>query len=163
MQVEAATEPVSRPRRKLFHGWILVFAGLVAGAFTTGAGTWAVSLFVQPMTQELGWSRSAFFGALTVRSIVSGVIAPVIGPMQDSHNGPRRLMFITAIGMSAGLISLYWVEDLIVFYLLFGVVGEPVFAVQRRRCWCRNTEVVHSQAGDGDDDRFRPPGREQGR
>jgi len=100
-----------------------VFAGLVAGAFTTGAGTWAVSLFVQPMTEELGWSRSAFFGALTVRSIVSGLIAPVIGPMQDSRSGPRRLMFLTSIGMSAGLIALYWVEELIVFYVLFGVVG----------------------------------------
>ncbi len=123
MQVETAAEPVRRQQRKLFHGWILVFAGLVTGAFTTGAGTWAVSLFVQPMTEELGWSRSAFFGALTVRSIVSGLIAPVIGPMQDSHSGPRRLMFITAIGMSTGLIAMHWVEDLIAFYLLFGVVG----------------------------------------
>lgn len=112
---------MKRPR--FFHGWILVFAGLVAGAFTTGAGTWAVSLFVLPMTEELGWSRSAFFGALTVRSIASGLLAPVIGPIQDSQRGPRRLMFITALGMAAGMVALRWVDSLIMFYVLFGIVG----------------------------------------
>jgi MFS family permease len=75
------------------------------------------------MTEELGWTRSAFFGALTVRSIVSGIIAPLIGPVQDSKTGPRRLMFLTAIGMALGLIALRWVNDLLMFYLLFGVVG----------------------------------------
>jgi sugar phosphate permease len=75
------------------------------------------------MTQELGWSRAAFFGALTVRSIASGVIAPFIGPLQDSRNGPRRLMFFTVIGTAAGMIALRWVESLIAFYVLFGIVG----------------------------------------
>ena len=116
----AATPPL---KKKLYHGWILVAVTLIAGAFTTGAGTWGVSLFVKPMTDELGWSRSAFFGALTMRSIMAGVLAPVIGPWQDSVDGPRRLMFVTALGMSFGLAALYWVDSLIVFYLLFGTVG----------------------------------------
>jgi sugar phosphate permease len=75
------------------------------------------------MTQDLGWSRSAFFGALTVRSIASGLIAPFIGPVQDSRNGPRRLMFLTVLGMAGGMIALRWVESLIAFYVLFGIVG----------------------------------------
>jgi hypothetical protein len=65
-------EAPASPRKKLYHGWILVAVTLIAGAFTTGAGTWGVSLFVKPMTEELGWTRSAFFGALTVRSIMAG-------------------------------------------------------------------------------------------
>ena len=110
-------------KKKLYHGWILVGVTLIAGAFTTGAGTWGVSLFVKPMTEDLGWSRSAFFGALTMRSIMAGVLAPIIGPMQDSDNGPRRLMFVTALGMSIGFASLYWVDSLVAFYVLFGTVG----------------------------------------
>ena len=119
------TSVIEAPRRssRIFHGWYLVGAAVVSGAFMTGAGTWAFSLFVLPMTQDLGWSRSAFFGALTVRSIVSGLVAPFIGPVQDSRRGPRRLMFITVLGMAAGMIALRWVESLIAFYVLFGIVG----------------------------------------
>ena len=120
---ETEGQPPSPLKKKLYHGWILVAVTLIAGAFTTGAGTWGVSLFVKPMTDELGWSRSAFFGALTMRSIMAGVLAPVIGPMQDSANGPRRLMFVTALGMSFGLGALYWVDSLVMFYVLFGTVG----------------------------------------
>lgn len=110
-------------RSKVFHGWILVAVTLVVGAFSTGAGTWAVSLFVLPMTQEMGWTRSAFYGALTVRTVVSGVISPFIGPMQDTPGGARKLMFITALGLSGGLILLKWVDNLPMFYVLFGGVG----------------------------------------
>lgn len=120
---ETSDEAPLRRRGRVFHGWYLVAATLVAGAFSTGAGTWAVSLFVLPMTEELGWSRSAFFAALTMRSLLSGVLAPFIGPMQDTQKGPRRLMFITAFGMSGGLAMLYWVDNLPMFYVLFGLVG----------------------------------------
>jgi len=121
----AAPHAEAKPplKRRLYHGWILVGVTLIAGAFTTGAGTWGVSLFVKPMTDELGWSRSAFFGALTMRSIIAGILAPIIGPMQDSKPGPRRLMFITALGMSGGMAALYWVDSLLMFYVLFGTVG----------------------------------------
>ncbi len=117
-----AEEP-SPGRKKLYHGWILVAVTLIAGAFTTGAGTWGVSLFVKPMTQELGWTRSQFFLALTMRSVMAGLLAPLLGPWQDSHKGPRRFMFVTALGMSFGLASLYWVHSLLAFYLIFGAVG----------------------------------------
>jgi len=123
MATETAADQDATGRRKIFHGWYLVGAALISGAFMTGAGTWAFSLFVRPMTEELGWSRSAFFGALTVRSIVSGVVAPFIGPVQDSRRGPRRLMFLTVFGMTIGMSAMYWVNSLIMFYLLFGIVG----------------------------------------
>jgi len=116
-------EAARRRGGRVFHGWYLVGAAVISGAFMTGAGTWAFSLFVLPMTQDLGWSRSAFFGALTVRSLVSGTIAPFIGPLQDSRQGPRRLMFLTVLGMAIGMIALRWVESLIVFYVIFGIVG----------------------------------------
>jgi sugar phosphate permease len=120
---ETADAPAAKPRGKIFHGWYLVVAALISGAFMTGAGTWAFSLFVKPMTEEFGWSRSAFFGALTVRSIISGLIAPMVGPIQDTKRGPRRLMFLTVFAMGIGMSAMYWVDSLIMFYVLFGIVG----------------------------------------
>jgi MFS family permease len=121
--IEIAPDQESSAGSRIFHGWYLVGAALISGAFMTGAGTWAFSLFVKPMTEEMGWSRSAFFGALTVRSIVSGIVAPFIGPVQDSLRGPRRLMFLTVFGMTIGMSAMYWVNSLLMFYLLFGIVG----------------------------------------
>lgn len=123
MQYQATAASEAKSGRRIFRGWYLVGAALISGAFMTGAGTWAFSLFVVPMTEEFGWSRSAFFGALTVRSILSGVLAPIVGPIQDSRAGPRRLMFLTVLSMGIGMSLMYWVDSLIMFYVLFGIVG----------------------------------------
>jgi MFS family permease len=113
--------PPARP--KFFYGWIIVVAAVAAGAFSSGAGVWGASVFISPMTDELGWSRSAFFGAFTIRAILAGILSPIIGPMQDSRSGPRILMFASGITMGFSLIGLKWVDNLGVFYVLFGALG----------------------------------------
>lgn len=113
--------PPARPR--FFYGWIIVVAAVAAGAFSSGAGVWGASVFVTPMGEELGWSRSAFFGAFTIRAVLAGALSPIIGPMQDSRSGPRILMFASGITMGVSLIGLKWVDNLGVFYFLFGALG----------------------------------------
>jgi MFS family permease len=75
------------------------------------------------MTEALGWSRSSFFAALTVRSLVAGVLAPFIGPLLDTPNGPRRLMLLSAVLLGVSLMGVRFVNNIWEFYLLFGVVG----------------------------------------
>ena len=110
-------------RHKVFYGWIIVFVAIASGAFSSGAGVWGASVFVTPMGNELGWSRSAFFAAFTIRAILAGVLSPIIGPMQDSRTGPRILMVASGLTMGLSLIGLKWVDNLGVFYLLFGALG----------------------------------------
>jgi len=113
--------PPARPR--FFYGWIIVVAAVAAGAFSSGAGVWGASVFVTPMGEEFGWSRSAFFGAFFIRSMLAGVLSPFIGPLQDSRSGPRILMFASGITMGVSLIGLKWVDNLGMFYFLFGALG----------------------------------------
>lgn len=113
--------PPKRP--KIFYGWIMVVAAVATGAFSSGAGVWGASVFVTPMGEELGWSRSAFFGAFFIRSVLAGALSPFIGPMQDTRSGPRILMFASGITMGLSLIGLKWVDNLAVFYILFGALG----------------------------------------
>ena len=113
--------PPTRPR--FFYGWIIVVAAVAAGAFSSGAGVWGASVFVTPMGEELGWSRSAFFGAFFIRSVLAGALSPIIGPMQDSRSGPRILMFASGVTMGVSLIGLKWVDNLGMFYFLFGALG----------------------------------------
>ena len=107
----------------IYYGWVLLAVAMIAGSFSTGAGVWGASVMARPMTTALGWSRASYFGALTVRSLVAGALAPIIGPMQDTRNGPRRLMLLSAVLLGGSLMATRWVEYHWQFYLLFGLLG----------------------------------------
>ena len=110
-------------RPRFFYGWLVVIASVLAGAVQSGGGVWGASVFASHMTDELGWARSAFFGAFTLRALVGGVLSPFIGPLQDTKNGPRVLMLLTGLTMGLSLIGLKWVDNILVFYVLFGALG----------------------------------------
>ncbi len=107
----------------IYYGWVLLAVAMIAGSFSTGAGVWGASVMARPMTEALGWSRASYFGALTVRSLVAGALAPIIGPLQDTRNGPRRLMLLSAVLLGGSLMLTTWVEYRWQFYLLFGLLG----------------------------------------
>lgn len=109
---------------KVFYGWYLVGVSMISGAFQTGIGIWGVSVFVSPMEDELGWSRASFFVALTIRTAMTGVLSPVVGPWRDTRNGPRMLMLVGSIILGFSLIALKYVDSLWQFYLFFGVFGS---------------------------------------
>ncbi|MCY4623464.1 MAG: MFS transporter [Chloroflexi bacterium] len=111
------------PRPRFFYGWLVVIASILAGAVQSGGSVWGASVFASHMTDELGWARSAFFGAFTLRAIVGGVLSPFIGPMQDTRSGPRILMLLTGLTMGFSLITLKWVDNIVLFYVLFGALG----------------------------------------
>ena len=112
-----------KPRPRFFYGWLVVIASVLAGAVQSGGGVWGASVFASHMTDELGWARSAFFGAFTLRALVGGVLSPFIGPMQDTRSGPRVLMLLTGVTMGLSLMGLKWVDNILVFYVLFGALG----------------------------------------
>jgi MFS family permease len=103
---------------------VQVWVTLIAGAFTSGAGFWAFTLFVTPMGNDLGWSRPELYGAMTVRALGNAALAPFMGPLQDSKLGPRVFAVGTAVTMAASMILLKWVDDLLLFYIVFGLLGS---------------------------------------
>ena len=111
------------PRPRFFYGWLVVIATVLAGAVQSGGSVWGASVFASHMTDDLGWTRSAFFGAFTLRAIVGGVLSPFIGPLQDTRSGPRVLMLLTGLTMGFSLITLKWVDNIVLYYVLFGALG----------------------------------------
>lgn len=110
-------------RQPVYYGWVQVANTLMAGAFSTGAGIWAFSVFVKPMSDEFGWSRAEVYGALTVRALVSGAFSPFMGPLQDTRLGPRFFAVATTVTMAGSMIAMKWVDNLALFYLIFGGLG----------------------------------------
>ena len=112
-----------REEQPIFAGWLQVAIAMVNGAFSTGAGIWAFSVFVRPMGDDLGWSRAAIYGALTIRALVGGALGPVMGPLQDTKLGPRFFAVATTLTMAASMMAMKWIDDLVLFYLVFGAIG----------------------------------------
>jgi MFS family permease len=124
--------PTDRPplpgRQGSRRGWLLV-ATLAASETTSyGALAYAFAVFLVPMQQELGWSRTALTGAYSAAIIVSGVAAIPVGRWLDRH-GARTLM--TAGSAAASLLVLAWAQvgDLTAFYAIWAGIGLTMAAV----------------------------------
>jgi len=107
-------------KRRPFYGWYIVGVALVAQFVAIGTQTYAATVFLKPMTQDLHWTRSEFSAVQTVSTVVMGVVGFVIGAMID-RRGPRPLMLIGGVVCGSALIATSRVEELWQFYLVRGV------------------------------------------
>jgi OFA family oxalate/formate antiporter-like MFS transporter len=85
-----------------------------------------LSIFVVPMTEEFGWSRGLFSGAVSVGGLLAVAISPLAGRIIDRYGGGIVVASASAIsGISAVALSL--VSQPWAFYGLY-VPGRAVFA-----------------------------------
>lgn len=103
-----------------FYGWYIVGVALVAQFVAVGTQTYASTVFLKPMTQDLGWTRSEFSAVQTVSTFVMGVVGFGLGAMIDKR-GPRPLMLVGGLICGAALIGTSRVNNLWEFYLARGV------------------------------------------
>ena len=85
------------------------------------------------MTRDLGWSRTALSGVVTLRAVMMGLLGPIIGRLADHRSGPRLLFVVGGLMAGASLLLLPLVGQLWHFYLAFGVlwgVGQATFGGQ---------------------------------
>jgi sugar phosphate permease len=109
--------------RRPFYGWLIVGVIFLGGMFNSGLSLWGIGIFVGPMEDDLGWSRATFFGALSLRGIIAGLLSPFVGPLLDSRRGPRLLLIGGSVVLGLSIAALHWVNEVWQFYLLFGVFG----------------------------------------
>ncbi|MBN9538872.1 MAG: MFS transporter [Reyranella sp.] len=115
--------------------WMLSVGQLVSW----GLVYYTFPLFIAPMEQELGWTRSSMFGALSAGLLTAGLCSIPVGAWIDRGHG-RLLM--TGGSLLAAILLVVWsrVESLPVFYALWIGLGacqavilyEPAFAVITR-------------------------------
>ena len=76
--------------RGIYHGWFIVAAAMFIALVSMGPRV-GFGVFVIPMSDDFGWSRSAISLAGTVAAIVGGCTQPVLGRIFDIVGG-RKLM-----------------------------------------------------------------------
>ncbi len=113
-------------RLPFFYGWVILACVCTAGFARQGPAVATLSIFVEPMTSEFGWSRTALSGAVSLGGVMAAVGSPLIGPVLDRQGA--RLILCTAVlvtGITTMLLSL--TQSLLVFYVLF-CIGRMNFA-----------------------------------
>ncbi|MQF82926.1 MFS transporter [SAR202 cluster bacterium AD-802-E10_MRT_200m] len=113
-------QDLRKPR--FYYGWVIVFIVALA-SFTQSAETFPVlGVFLKPMTEDFGWSRSVFTGSMTIGTLLGGVIALGVGPLIDRF-GPRWTLVLGFLFLGASLLLLAWINSLWQFYSL-QIVGR---------------------------------------
>src|SRR6266508_6710864 len=119
------TLPAGRPwqaRLPFYYGWVILAVTFCMGFFGLGL-SFAASLLVSPMHDDLGWSRSGVLGAVTVRGLIGIVIAPLVGHYADTRRGAQVLPVLGGLVSSVGLLLVSGANAEWQFMLLFGLLG----------------------------------------
>jgi MFS transporter, OFA family, oxalate/formate antiporter len=124
------TDPVAPDERpaivvtsspRIYYGYWLVGAAFIAQFVSVGAQNYIIGPFFEPMTTDLGWTRSEYTLARTLGMFVMAFTGFFVGAYVDRHGG-RRLMMIGIVILSAAMFALSYVEELWQWILLNGLI-----------------------------------------
>ena len=114
-------------RLPFYYGWVILAAASVPafGARPVMAVA-TLSVFVVPMTEQFGWSRGQFSGAVSLGALFGLIVSPYAGRLVDRYGSGVMLSASSAVvGLCA--IGLSLISPLWSFYALY-VPGRAVFS-----------------------------------
>lgn len=100
----------------------LVFSGACLVMIVGALGSTALSFFVTPVTEEFGYTRSAFTLYVSLIAFVGIFTMPVLGRL-IGRVGARKLVLLEGILVTLGFIGLSYSTPLISFYLWGAIMG----------------------------------------
>lgn len=105
-------------RLPFYYGWIVLAAVCAASFSRQGPAVATLSIFIDPMTTEFGWSRTEISGAVSLGGILGAVAAPLIGPFLDK-NGARTILCFAVLTTGVPLLFISTVNALPLFYVFY--------------------------------------------
>lgn len=113
---------------KLHYGWVVVAAGALMGCVAIGT-VFSLAVFLQPMSDATGWSRTGISTAMTIVFLTMGVGAFGWGALTDRF-GPKPVVLAGGLLLGLGLALASQTTSLLAFQLIYGVlVGGAAGAV----------------------------------
>ena len=108
-----------------YYGWIVVGASGTAVFARMAPAITTLTVFIYPMSQELGWSRTLIAGAVSAGALASMALSPVVGWAIDRF-GARPVLVAGVLTVGAAMTSLAWATIPVTFYLAYAA-GRVVF------------------------------------
>ena len=106
--------------RGIFYGWFIVGAGIVVTCVGVGAML-ALSVFLQPVSEAMGWSRTGISTVALINWLSMGLSAFVWGALSD-RIGTRAVVLSGGVLLGLGLVTASRAATLGQFQILFGVL-----------------------------------------
>ncbi|MCS6925137.1 MAG: MFS transporter [Candidatus Binatia bacterium] len=117
MAFTAATHPARSAR--IFYGWWMVVVSSLAMAAGPILITSTFGIFIKPLADTFGWSRSEISFGFSLVACMASFCAPVVGSLVDRF-GPRKVMLCGAVVFGSGFVSFWFLSaSLWHFYALY--------------------------------------------
>jgi len=100
----------SEVKQRFFYGWYIVAVGFITNVASSFALASTLSIFLKPLTADLGISRGIFSLLRSGEGIIGACLASLVGPLVDRHGG-RGLMAAGAAIVGVGYLILGQVEN----------------------------------------------------
>lgn len=103
-------------KKKIFYGWIIVFACMMLAAASTGMLSYLNPVFVEPVTESLGISRAKFMVYQTFSTVATAICMPLASSIYKKV--PMKAMILVGAAFGAITHLCYSVaNDVRMFYL----------------------------------------------
>lgn len=113
-----------------YYRWVIVAAGAFMGCVAIGS-IFSLPVFLQPMSQATGWSRTGISVAMTINFVAMGVASFGWGIATDRY-GPRIVLLSGGTLLGLGLVLASRASSVLEFQILFGCLvgggGGAIFA-----------------------------------
>ncbi len=120
--------PAQLLSRKLpfFYGWVVLASASSTQVVRNSAASLTIAVFMFPLAEELGWSRTLIAGAASFGGLAASGVSPVVGWLVDRY-GARLVLASSVFILGLSTISLAWATVPVAFYVAYGV-GRVIFA-----------------------------------
>lgn len=115
-------------RQEWQQNWTLVLACFAGFSFLT-LMTGSLSMFMQPLSEEFGWSRTLISAGFSISTLMTAVLSPFVGLVVDRY-GSRRMavpgLVVTALVIAAFSLMSGSVTQWILLWLLYAAISISV-------------------------------------
>jgi MFS family permease len=108
----------STTKPRVFYGWWIVLASLVADAMKHGTFNRGFTVYVVPIQAELGISTAAIGFADSLGRLAGGIQGPLVGYLTDRF-GPRVMLIFGGVMSGVGFMLLAFTQSYLSFVLIF--------------------------------------------
>ena len=110
------------------QNWTLVLACLVGFSFVS-VMTGSLSMFMQPLSDEFGWSRTMIAGGFSIAALMTALLSPFFGLVIDRYGSRRSALpgvLITALVIASFSMLSGSVTQWIMLWVIYAIVSITI-------------------------------------
>ena len=101
-----------------YYGWVVVAASGSAVFARMAPNITTLTIFILPLSQQFGWSRTLISGAVSAGALAALVLSPAVGWAIDRF-GARPVLVISVLVLGLAMTSMAWATVPLTFYIAF--------------------------------------------